>query len=109
MTFSPTKAQAALAAIHRPGINLDTVMRVFIFCLCQPFSRSSEVRNDDGAIRSAARRTRLAGQDQRHSAALLPRAGQVRRRADRSEEHTSELQSLMRSSYAVLCLKKKNK
>src|SRR3546814_9188156 len=27
---------------------------------------------------------------------------------DRSEEHTSELQSLMRSSYAVFCLKKKN-
>src|SRR3546814_2834452 len=31
-----------------------------------------------------------------------------RRRADvRSEEHTSELQSLMRISYAVFCLKKK--
>src|SRR3546814_8955541 len=33
------------------------------------------------------------------------------RRADgteRSEEHTAELQSLMRTSYAVLCLKKKN-
>src|SRR3546814_4790278 len=28
--------------------------------------------------------------------------------AGRSEEHTSELQSLMRSSYAVFCLKKKN-
>src|SRR3546814_3462527 len=27
---------------------------------------------------------------------------------NRSEEHTSELQSLMRSSYAVFCLKKKN-
>src|SRR3546814_4401957 len=27
--------------------------------------------------------------------------------ATRSEEHTSELQSLMRSSYAVFCLKKK--
>src|SRR3546814_1884585 len=27
---------------------------------------------------------------------------------DRSEEHTSELQSLMRLSYAVFCLKKKN-
>src|SRR3546814_9674371 len=26
---------------------------------------------------------------------------------DRSEEHTSELQSLMRNSYAVFCLKKK--
>src|SRR3546814_6475823 len=30
------------------------------------------------------------------------------RRAARSEEHTSELQSLMRLSYAVFCLKKKN-
>src|SRR3546814_9434330 len=29
--------------------------------------------------------------------------------ADRSEEHTSELQSLMRISYAVFCLKKKNR
>src|SRR3546814_5659634 len=28
-------------------------------------------------------------------------------RADRSDEHTSELQSLMRISYAVFCLKKK--
>src|SRR3546814_5741831 len=28
---------------------------------------------------------------------------------DRSEEHTSELQSLMRISYAVFCLKKKKK
>src|SRR3546814_10643155 len=33
------------------------------------------------------------------------RAGGTRR--DRSEEHTSELQSLMRISYAVFCLKKK--
>src|SRR3546814_8044662 len=30
------------------------------------------------------------------------------RRTARSEEHTSELQSLMRISYAVFCLKKKN-
>src|SRR3546814_2215030 len=29
-------------------------------------------------------------------------------REERSEEHTSELQSLMRSSYAVFCLKKKS-
>src|SRR3546814_2147130 len=33
--------------------------------------------------------------------------GQLDHRADRSEEHTSELQSLMRISYAVFCLKKK--
>src|SRR3546814_4210088 len=36
---------------------------------------------------------------------LLERAGEA---AERSEEHTSELQSLMRISYAVFCLKKKN-
>src|SRR3546814_17858290 len=39
---------------------------------------------------------------------FLRHAEPVRRRADgRSEEHTSELQSLMRISYAVFCLKKK--
>src|SRR3546814_4696221 len=32
----------------------------------------------------------------------------VRESCSRSEEHTSELQSLMRISYAVFCLKKKN-
>src|SRR3546814_2346495 len=72
---------------------------------------------------------RLAGSGQRHA---IHRAGPAqhagddavvafieRRRAglaahravhrlDRSEEHTSELQSLMRISYAVFCLKKKN-
>src|SRR3546814_7655897 len=39
-------------------------------------------------------------------ASLLPR---WRGAAPRSEEHTSELQSLMRTSYAVFCLKKNNK
>src|SRR3546814_1337101 len=36
------------------------------------------------------------------------RTGQIPRfrQCDRSEEHTSELQSLMRNSYAVFCLKK---
>src|SRR3546814_10654176 len=36
------------------------------------------------------------------------RDGNELRVIDRSEEHTSELQSLMRISYAVFCLKKKN-
>src|SRR3546814_2950248 len=35
--------------------------------------------------------------------------GKVIRRDMRSEEHTSELQSLMRISYAVFCLKKKTR
>src|SRR3546814_4168981 len=44
----------------------------------------------------------LAVRHQSHSASPLP----IR---TRSEEHTSELQSLMRISYAVFCLKKKKK
>src|SRR3546814_9428036 len=35
-----------------------------------------------------------------------PRGGSRRGSHDRSEEHTSELPSLMRNSYAVFCLKK---
>src|SRR3546814_3259880 len=42
-----------------------------------------------------------------HEAARLLELG-VSRPGFRSEEHTSELQSLMRSSYAVFCLNKKN-
>src|SRR3546814_6315158 len=61
-----------------------------------------------------ARRRRQGGDREDHdegttrahgeAAAPLPLA-----RGSRSEEHTSELQSLMRISYAVFCLKKKNK
>src|SRR3546814_5421091 len=38
---------------------------------------------------------------------LQPQPHARQRAAGRSEEHTSELQSLMRTSYAVFCLKKK--
>src|SRR3546814_2957607 len=44
----------------------------------------------------------------KHFAAAIGRADRHRSET-RSEEHTSELQSLMRSSYAVFCLKQKNK
>src|SRR3546814_4986336 len=55
-----------------------------------------------------------AMQVQQHPAApglLRPQPFATHRRLDalRSEEHTSELQSLMRISYAVFCLKKKKK
>src|SRR3546814_6837354 len=45
-----------------------------------------------------------------HQGTVAPARGEGRQlhsTASRSEEHTSELQSLMRISYAVLCLKKK--
>src|SRR3546814_9267392 len=40
---------------------------------------------------------------------LTHKAQQIGYHPDRSEEHTSELQSLMRISYAVFCLQKKKK
>src|SRR3546814_8571878 len=40
---------------------------------------------------------------------IIPWLSSRGRGKKRSEEHTSELQSLMRISYAVFCLKKKNK
>src|SRR3546814_9722520 len=45
----------------------------------------------------------------RASLAQFKRASMSALRDKRSEEHTSELQSLMRISYAVFCLKKNNK
>src|SRR3546814_10326397 len=85
----------------------------------------------DGADRATRRRPRAAGrtdlpwfrsrQRPRPAAALPALSGRDPRahpEADRqpqpgpclrSEEHTSELQSLMRISYAVFCLKKKKK
>src|SRR3546814_5395537 len=41
--------------------------------------------------------------------AAIRMAGEMAAMRARSEEHTSELQSLMRISYAVFCLKKKKK
>src|SRR3546814_10347109 len=61
-----------------------------------------------GAVRAIEIILRPVPSDRRHRLCHPPAvAGQ---RAElRSEEHTSELQSLMRISYAVFCLKKKKK
>src|SRR3546814_7372065 len=52
----------------------------------------------------------LAAVHLRHQDAIetVEQGAEVARQRPRSEEHTSELQSLMRISYAVFCLKKKN-
>src|SRR3546814_3018375 len=47
------------------------------------------------------------GQPGREACGQVARSQSCRGLAPRSEEHTSELQSLMRISYAVFCLKKK--
>src|SRR3546814_4801874 len=64
--------------------------------------------------RTAAKRTRRAGgrstiRKRRLSCFGRFSATRAANMSARSEEHTSELQSLMRISYAVFCLKKKKK
>src|SRR3546814_3735295 len=89
-----------------------------------PRERDASVREDVGAAieregREIAGKARSAvhrlARDQRDAVAGFVSAvvGAATRGAEeieesgRSEEHTSELQSLMRNSYAVFCLKKK--
>src|SRR3546814_7464146 len=68
---------------------------------------------DDGGVAAAARQVAGEQRDLEGTGRLedlvvpgrrFPRHGPL----ERSEEHTSELQSLMRISYAVFCLKKKH-
>src|SRR3546814_5339368 len=65
------------------------------------FQASHNVRDDLSLVAAFSYGTvKLSGQD--YQAEGVPQY------MARSEEHTSELQSLMRISYAVFCLKKKN-
>src|SRR3546814_9748370 len=75
-------------------------------------------RRRGGADRMAGTADRLRPADRRvagvaergreHPAVAAPARAAGLGAGGRSEEHTSELQSLMRISYAVFCLKKKN-
>src|SRR3546814_2101401 len=58
---------------------------------------------------NARRLSSSCGNPRRDSAARKRAGREYWKRRPRSEEHTSELQSLMSISYAVLCLKKKKK
>src|SRR3546814_4065658 len=77
---------------------------------------SSDVCSSDLAEMAPSSRARSFGRRSakaamRRESAVTRVALAARRGGDneaRSEEHTSELQSLMRISYAVFCLKKKN-
>src|SRR3546814_8071047 len=62
---------------------------------------SQAIPDSDWTSRSCPGRSRHGPRN------VLGGRGRVHANAQRSEEHTSELQSLMRISYAVFCLKKK--
>src|SRR3546814_8360971 len=71
--------------------------------------RKSDQSYQSGFLHPAGPACRRGGGPQFHLCIQLQRLWrcQGRRASGRSEEHTSELRSLMRISYAVFCLKKK--
>src|SRR3546814_5110906 len=75
-----------------------------------PYTTLFRSLGDDTALPSPGRTERQAARYSgwSRSAPSPPQFRKPARRACRSEEHTSELQSLMRISYAVFCLQKKN-
>src|SRR3546814_9122619 len=78
-------------------------------------SKKLDDPDDIGQRGRLEQRDKLRDQGREHVAERLgehhakQRLARIEADGTRSEEHTSELQSLMRISYAVFCLKKKNK
>src|SRR3546814_10718923 len=108
------------------GVALDDTEQLYIGIGTRP---PAQRRRDEEAIVLQPARLLPGVAHHRHDASgqrarLIDRPGQIDHcllvvprtvfdpraalRGERSEEHTSELQSLMRISYAVFCLKKKN-
>src|SRR3546814_7619494 len=93
--------------IRRPprSTRTDTLFPYTTLFRSEPFRRRFRSGAASGLLAPefGLLRLRLSRRLHRHASAGL------RRRPGRSEEHTSELLSLMRISYAVFCLKKKKK
>src|SRR3546814_3685301 len=89
---------------HSSPWRIDARFRNFVI------ETTLEILGNDGMFRFVAFIQEGQAKRQRHiaeDAAVFSPGNNRARRHQRSEEHTSELQSLMRISYAVFCLKKK--
>src|SRR3546814_10234486 len=81
----------------------------FVGLFAETLDDLAELSSASGRARRGGKHHGQAGRAHKRSLALQIRElleDEIQRKAIRSEEHTSELQSLMRISYAVFCLKK---
>src|SRR3546814_9982151 len=118
MTHSfPTRRSSDFHNVHADFDGGTGVRPAFAGHLCHGYERRQSVR-PRSAVRSCEQdrcHPALAhGHGRLRRVVHVPAVGQLSdghtnrgRSSNRSEEHTSELQSLMRISYAVFCLKKK--
>src|SRR3546814_5607140 len=86
--------------LNMPFWATSLISRSRLGAIGDPYSASATTSAKTGL---PSRTQRVSFRDGRKASAA------TKRRRSRSEEHTSELQSLMRISYAVFCLKKKIK
>src|SRR3546814_5853912 len=89
------------------GINIPTCWRGRTPCAHNPLARSRTFATNSSYVRVPEGKeiANFAGSRSQEFSSMSPSV--VTEIRIRSEEHTSELQSLMRISYAVFCLKKK--
>src|SRR3546814_3804125 len=78
----------------------------FLVCFCR---KADHRPRPHGAETVPSKTTRIKPPDKASRPVRAPAGIRHDHAQRRSEEHTSELQSLMRSSYAVFCLKKNKK
>src|SRR3546814_4724647 len=99
--------QSSCPSIFRAGLRHPTATGPLL-----PEAFECPERENVGPAGNAGRCSAKVPADRLHDERRRPRELPLLRRRTgryRSEEHTSELQSLMRISYAVFCLKKKNR
>src|SRR3546814_7455569 len=95
--------------IRRPPRSTRTDTLFPYTTLFRSFLQIARAAKDEGEAQHIVDLVRIVRPARRDDRIGPRRARLGRRDLRRSEEHTSELQSLMRISYAVFCLKKKNK
>src|SRR3546814_9948442 len=124
LTDSKLGAYAIKAAVERSGLKPDDVQEVLMGCVLPAGQGQAPARQasrgaglPDSVVCATVNKVCGSGMKtmmMAHDALAAGSADVVvaggmesMSNAPRSEEHTSELQSLMRTSYAVFCLKKK--
>src|SRR3546814_7107983 len=102
-------AQTAPAAGPVAGEGQDTSGDIVVTGIRQSLSRAAEIKRESTAVVDSIVAEDIGKLPDLTTASALQRVPGVQVVVGRSEEHTSELQSLMRISYAVFCLKKKKR
>src|SRR3546814_7164572 len=100
MAVSKVRASPDHEPGTRPAMNFDILIPITLF-VCVAYAIKA-------VVDARVRRQMVESNGSEALVQSILEGEELRRRHGRSEEHTSELQSLMRISYAVFCLKKKN-